>query len=454
MTKTRYVTLVAAGAALGGFLFGFDTSTMNSAIAGIRSTLGLDSAAVGFAAAVSLMGCAAGAWFAGPLAARHGRTSVMFLAGVLLAVGSVGVALVSHVIAVGVVRFIVGLGIGAASAVVPAYIGEISPTEIRGRLGSLWQFGIVLGQLLGLVVGYALTAVAGSEAAPVPWGGAAWRWMFAVVALGAAAYVAVARWLPQSPHDLIRQGRDAEAAAELARISEAPPAERIAEIRQAQAGQRVGRLADLRGPRLGLKGIVWTGILLAAFQQLVGINVVKTYSNTLWQAVGFSTESAFTISIITVLVSIASTVVAMMLIDRVGRRTLLVAGGVVMVVSLGTLGASFSTAGAGAGDVSLGRGPAIAALAAINVYAVGFGVTWGPVMWVMLSELFDSDIRTIAVAVCTAMNWLTNWSVTRTFPLLAELGLGVVYSLYAVFALAAVIFVLKVLPETRGRRLR
>jgi SP family sugar:H+ symporter-like MFS transporter len=288
----------------------------------------------------------------------------------------------------------------------------------------------------------------------VPWGGAAWRWMFAVVALSAATYVVVARRLPHSPHDLVRRGRDAEAAAELARISDAPPAERVAEIRQAQAGQRVGRLADLRGPRLELKGMVWTGILLAAFQQLVGINVVKTYSNALWRAVGFSTDWAFAISIITVLVSIASTVLAIAIIDRVGRRTLLIAGGVVMVVSLGTLAASFATADATAGDVSLGRGPAIAALAAVNVYAVGFGVTWGPVMWVMLGELFDSDIRTIAVAVCTAVNWLTNWSVTRTFPLLAEFGLGIAYSLYAAFALAAVIFVMKVLPETRGRRLR
>jgi SP family sugar:H+ symporter-like MFS transporter len=203
-----------------------------------------------------------------------------------------------------------------------------------------------------------------------------------------------------------------------------------------------------------LQGIVWTGIVLATLQQFVGISVVKTYSNTLWQVLGFSTASAFAISIVTVLMSIASTIVAIAIIDRIGRRTLLVCGAAVMTVALGAMALSFATT-AGAGDgATLDRPAAIAALIAMNVYAIGFGVTWGPVMWVMLGELFDSRIRTIAVAVSTAANWLANWMVTRTFPLLAGgLGLGVAYGLYAAFAALAVIFVLKTLPETRGRRL-
>jgi SP family sugar:H+ symporter-like MFS transporter len=318
----------------------------------------------------------------------------------------------------------------------------------------LWQFAIVFGQLLGLLAGYGLTRWAGSEAAPLFFGAAAWRWMFVVVALLAACYVLVSRLLPRSPLDLLRQGNEDEARALLTKIGGEPVEERITSIRQTLGEEgKVATVKDLRGSKLGLKAIVWTGILLAAFQQLVGINVVKTYSNTLWRLVGFSTDAAFTISIVTVLISIASTVVAIMIIDKVGRRTMLLAGAGVMAVSLGTLAACFWTATGVGDDVTLSRGAGITALIAINLFAVAFGVTWGPVMWVMLGELFDSNLRTTAVAVCTAVNWMTNWVVTRTFPLLAGVGLGFAYGLYAVFAVLAFIFVLKALPETKGRAL-
>ncbi len=337
---------------------------------------------------------------------------------------------------------------------VPPFIAEISPTRIRGRLGSLWQFAIVIGQLLGLLAGYGITHWAGSEAAPLLGVGAAWRWMFGVVAALGVAYVLVARGLPRSPHELIRQGAEDEARVLIRRLEDAPAEGRVEAIRQAQHQNRNGKgLGDLRGSSLGLQRIVWIGLLLGAFQQLVGINVVKTYSNTLWLAVGFSTNAAFTISITTVMVSIASTVVAILLIDRVGRKTLLLAGAAFMVLSLATLAVALSTASGSGGDLSLGREAGIAALVAINVFAVAFGVTWGPVMWVMLGELFDGNLRSSAVAVCTAVNWMTNWLVTRTFPLLADAGLGLAYGLYAVFALVAGVFVWRVLPETRGRSL-
>src|SRR4051812_15603097 len=193
MTNTRYVTALASGAAVGGFLFGFDTSTMNGAINGIEDSLGVSAGALGFITAISLVGCAAGAWFAGPMSERLGRTQVMSLAGILIAIGSLGAALGSQVVLLGVFRLVTGVGIGAASAVVPAYIAEISPMNIRGRLGSFWQFAIVISQLAGLLVGYGLARWAGSEAAPMPWGGAAWRWMFVVAAIPAAAYIVITR---------------------------------------------------------------------------------------------------------------------------------------------------------------------------------------------------------------------------------------------------------------------
>lgn len=223
----RYVSLVAAGAAAGGFLFGYDTSTMNSAINGIRPTLDLNAATMGFVAAIALIGCAAGAWFAGPIAARLGRTRVMLIAGAAVLVGSVGAAIVNDVLAMGAFRLVTGVGIGAASAVVPSYVAEISPTEIRGRLGTFWQFAIVIGQFLGLLAGWAITGIAGSEAAPMPWGGEAWRTMFVIVAVMAGVYLLVARSLPDSPPDLVRLGREGDARAFLARIGGDPVEERM-----------------------------------------------------------------------------------------------------------------------------------------------------------------------------------------------------------------------------------
>lgn len=453
-TNTRYVTMVAAGAALGGFLFGFDTSTMNAAIVGIRPTLELSAAQVGFVAAISLIGAAAGAWFSGPAATRLGRTRVMFIAGCLITVGALAVSLTSQIVLLGLFRFMVGLGIGSASAVVPPYISEVSPPDIRGRLGSLWQLAIVIGQLLGLFAGYGMTRWAGSEAAPLFFGVAAWRWMFVVVGGLAGAYIFISRLLPQSPVDLIRRGNENGARKELTKIGGVNVNDEIVTIRQ-DLGEKstAATLKDLRGATFGLKGIVWTGLLLAVFQQLVGINVVKTYSNTLWRLVGFSTGASFTISIITVLVSIASTIVAIMIIDKVGRRTMLLAGAGFMALALGTLAVCFGTATGTGDNVTLSRGAGITALIAINMFAIAFGVTWGPVMWVMLTELFDSNLRTVAVAVCTAVNWTTNWAVTRTFPLLAGMGLGIAYGLYALFAALAFVFVLKALPETKGRML-
>jgi len=423
--SARSVTALAAGAALGGFLFGFDTSTLNAAIVGIRSTMQLTSASVGFVAAVALIGCVVGAWFAGSIAARYGRNRVMLIAGTLIILGSLGAALSRALVFLGISRVLTGLGIGAASAVVPGYIVEIAPPQSRGRLGTFWQFALVIGQFVGLLTGYLFTQWAGSEAGLLPWGGEAWRWMFITVAIPAATWLIIVRRLPQSSNDT----------------------QRLA------SGNDVRELAALRGPRLGLKPIVWTGILLAAFQQLVGISAVKTYSNTIWQAVGFSTASSFTISMSTVLVSIASTVVALAIMDRVGRRTLLTTGAAAMVVALVVLAFCFATATGSSAELHLTHRAGIGALVAINIFAVAFGVTWGPVVWVMLNELFDSNLRTTAVAVCTAVNWVTNWLVVRLFPLLADSGLEVAYGLFTVFAVLAFLFAWKVLPETRDRPL-
>ncbi len=453
-TSARYATVIALGAAMGGFLYGGDTSTLNGAIPGIRPSLQLSVGEVGFVAAIALLGSAVGAWFAGAVAARLGRTPVMGIAAALIAAGSLGASFSTAMIALGLSRVLVGVGIGAASAVVPSYLTEISPTSVRGRLGSMWQLAIVLGQLAGLLAAWALASAARGEAEPLA-GISAWRWMFVMVAAAAGLYLLATRALPQSPHDLVRSGRDADARDLLHRLDPVESADgRVASIRKSEAETKTSpTLSDLKGDAAGLKPIVWIGIALAILQPLLGISVVKTYSNTLWQAVGFGTETAFAISVATVGVSLVATVIAIAIVDRLPRRAMLGAGALVSALALGVLAWAFAQALPGPQGPTLSREAGIVALAAINVFALAFGITWGPVMWLMLGELFDGNLRVSAVAVATAFNWIFNWAVTRTFPLLAAAGLGIAYGIYAAFALLAALFVWKFLPETRGRTL-
>lgn len=448
---TRFITLLALGAVIGGFLFGFDMSTMNSAINGISPSLELSSFQTGLITSIAMIGAAVGAWFAGDVSERIGRTRVMALAGALMLVGSVVTQFAAGFWLILIFRICTGLGIGAASAVVPAYVSEVSPPRIRGTMGTFWQMAIVLGQFLGLASGYLVARAAGSETAQL-WGMEAWRWMFAVVAVIALVYLLIALRLPQSPPDAIRLGDHDSARAFIDRAGGDDVEGRFERIRdKLEHRESRASLKDLRGSRLGLQGIVWAGILLAAFQQLVGINVVKMYSNTIWQSVGVPTEASFGVSMLTAGLSILATVVAILIMDRVGRRPMLIGGGLFMIASMATMAIAFAQAG-GAED-ALPRGAAIAALVGMNGFAIAFGITWGPVMWLMLGELFDSDLRTIAVAVCTAVNWLMNWLITLTFPVLANAGLDIAYGLYTVFAILGVVFVWKALPETKGKKL-
>lgn len=451
ISRTLFVSLLALGAVVGGFLFGFDMSTMNSAINGIRPSFELSSFQTGLITSIALIGAAAGAWFAGDLSERIGRTKVMCVAGGLMLVGSVVTLLAGGFWVMAIFRVCTGLGIGAASAVVPAYVSEVSPPRIRGTMGTFWQMAIVLGQFLGLVSGYLFTRAAGAENAQLM-GLEAWRWMFAVVAVVAVVYIVASLFLPQSPPDAVRLGDHESARTFIEKVGDDDAEARFERIRE-NLEDRTAKtsLKDLRGGRLGLQGIVWAGILLAAFQQLVGINVVKMYSNTIWQSVGVPTESSFQVSMLTAGLSILATVVAILIMDRVGRRTMLLVGGVFMIASMLTMAIAFVQSG-GPED-ALPSGAAIAALIGMNVFAIAFGITWGPVMWLMLGELFDSDIRTIAVAVCTAINWLMNWLITLTFPVLASLSLGVAYGLYTVFAVLAVWFVWRSLPETKDKKM-
>ncbi len=445
---------ISLAAALGGFLFGFDTAVINGAIDAMSEDFGISGFLQGFAVSSALLGCVAGAWFAGPLAARQGRVRVMVVAAVLFTASAIGSGLAFGTWDLIAWRALGGLGVGAASVIAPAYIAEVSPADVRGRLGSLQQLAIVLGIFAALLSDAFLAGSAGGAAEVLWLGREAWRWMFLAEAVPAVLYGLFALTIPESPRYLVDQEREEEAADVLTRYTGVrDAAAKIREIRQSLQREARESLRDLRGGSLGLKPIVWVGIALAVFQQFVGINVIFYYSTTLWRSVGFEESEALTTSVITSVTNVLVTVVAILLVDKVGRRPLLLFGSVGMAVTLATMAVAFSQAQGTGDSASLPQPWGPIALVAANLYVVSFGATWGPIMWVMLGEMFPNKIRATAVSVASAANWVANFIVSTTFPSLAAVGLSLAYGLYALFAVLSLLFVLWQVPETKGREL-
>jgi MFS transporter, SP family, sugar:H+ symporter len=456
-TTTGAVLLVSATAALGGFLFGYDTAVINGAVDAIQDRFNMSSGFTGFVVSSALIGAGVGAWFAGPLADRFGRVRIMLTAAAVFFASAVGSALAFDPWSLTAWRVFGGLAVGAASVIAPAYIAEIAPAHLRGRLGSLQQLAIVTGIFVSLLVDWLFADLAGSASEPVPWGGDAWRWMFAAAAVPAVVYGILSLRIPESPRYLVKRGRFAEARQVLTRFIGGEADNRLAEIQRSLAGgtEQV-HLSDLRGPRFGLLPIVWVGILLSMFQQFVGINVIFYYSTSLWQSVGFSESEASRLTVVTSITNILTTLLAIALIDRIGRKPLLIAGAIGMVVTLATMAVCFSTAtstGPDPEDVELAAGYGPVALVAANLYVVAFGASWGPVVWVLLGEMFNNKIRATALAVAAAAQWAANWLISTTFPTLSDIGLTFAYGLYAAFAALALVFVLTAVRETKGREL-
>jgi sugar porter (SP) family MFS transporter len=452
------IVLVAATAALGGFLFGFDTAVINGAVGAIREWSHVGDALLGFSVASALLGSAVGAWFAGPLANQYGRIPVMQVAAVLFFISGIGAGLPWDIWSLTFFRLVGGLAVGAASVIAPAYIAEVSPAQMRGRLGSLQQMAIVVGIFAALLTDYALAAAAGGASGKLWFGLEAWRWMFISEALPALIYGVFAGMIPESPRYLVAKQRIGEAAHVLRHfVSRKPPPEvKIAEIQQSMQMESVQSLRDLRGPWLGLLPIVWVGILLSVFQQFVGINVIFYYSSVLWQAVGFTEANSLAITVITSVTNILTTLVAIVLVDRIGRKPLLLVGSLGMAAALGTMAYVFGTAptqAAGGAAPVLGDTQGMVAIVAANLYVVFFGMSWGPVVWVLLGEMFNNRIRAYALAVAAAAQWVANFVVSQTFPALASAGLGLAYGIYAAMALLSFVFVARWVQETRGREL-
>jgi sugar porter (SP) family MFS transporter len=453
-TNLKVIALAVAGA-VGGFLFGFDSSVVNGAVDAVQGDFKLSATLIGFAVASALIGCAIGAYFAGRIADRWGRIPAMLVAAVLFLLSALGAGLSTGVWDLVVWRVIGGLGIGMASVIAPAYIAEISPKQLRGRLASLQQLAITIGIFAALLSDTLFANAAGKAEASFWFGLEAWRWMFIAGAIPAIVYGILALILPESPRFLVLKKRDDDVRKVFARIWPDDDVEAaITDMRKAITDDEKGsKKGALRGNALGLKPIVWVGIVLSVFQQFVGINVIFYYSTTLWRSVGFQEKDSFTISVITAVTNIVVTFVAIALVDKVGRRPILLFGSAGMTVSLAVMALAFSQANIVHGAPSLPGAWGPIALVAANLFVVSFGASWGPVVWVLLGEMFPTRIRARALGIAAAAQWIANFIVTISFPPLASVSLVLTYGLYALFALLSFLFVMRFIPETKGMSL-
>jgi len=368
-----------------------------------------------------------------------------------LASGAAGSALMMIV-----ARFAAGVGVGAASVLSPAYISEVTPAHMRGRLSSLQQVMIIAGLTGAFLANYFLAHSAGRSTEVFWMGVPAWRWMFWMQIAPASVFLLTLLLIPESPRYLVARGRDEEARSVLTRLfGAAQAAAKVGEIRGSLAADHTPRLGDLIDRTTGrLRPIVWVGVGLATFQQLVGINVVFYYGAVLWQAVGFSEADSLKINILSGTLSIAACLVAIFLIDRIGRKPLLLIGSIGMAATLGILTIAFATGDLTNNTLHLAPHIGVLALISANLYVVFFNLSWGPVMWVMLGEMFPNQIRGSGLAVSGAAQWSANFLISVSFPVLAKsIGLPITYGFYAACAFVSIFFVLKMVHETRGTEL-
>ncbi|MFB7218434.1 sugar porter family MFS transporter [Streptomyces sp. NPDC002596] len=447
-----HVIFITAAAAMGGFLFGYDSAVINGAVEAIRDRYGIGSGTLAQVIAIALIGCAIGAATAGRVADRIGRIRCMRIASVLFTISAIGSALPFALWDLAFWRIIGGFAIGMASVIGPAYIAEVSPAAYRGRLGSFQQAAIVIGIAISQLVNFGILQLADGKQRGTIGGLEAWQWMLGVMVVPALLYGLLSFAIPESPRYLISVGKAERAKEILAEVEgkEVDLDARVAEIQTAMHREHKSTFKDLLGSRFGFLPIVWVGIGLSVFQQLVGINVAFYYSATLWQSVGIDPTASFFWSFTTSIVNIIGTVIAMVLVDRVGRKPLALAGSTGMAIALACEAWAFSA------DLVNGKLPTtqgVVALVAAHVFVLFFALSWGVVVWVFLGEMFPNKIRAAALGVAASAQWIANWAITASFPSLADWNLSGTYIIYTCFAVLSIPFVLKFVKETKGKAL-
>ena len=478
-----YVVLIAAIAGMGGLLFGYDTGVISGALLFIRDVFQLTPASAGFVTASVLIGAIIGALAAGPYAERFGRRNANFLSGAIFAIGALLTAFVPDGATAMLVagRIVVGIGVGANSVVAPMYIAEVAPPKYRGALVSLYQLAITIGIFVSYLVDTALAHIEG------------WRWMFGLAAIPAALLMIGITRMPRSPRWLVSRGLEEEAEAVLLRTIAAERVEERLEqfLRDTTDVKPAGWGEVFKRPVL-IAVIIGVGLML--IQQLTGINTIIYYAPVIFQTAGYESDTAALIATASVgLVNILATLIAIWLVDQWGRKPLLIMGLCGMIVSLTVLGGAFfwhadhsasevvnatqqvSTAhvathgSAAPGAVihaakvhAAADSPAPAASAVLGwitviclmTYIASFACSLGPIAWLMLSEIFPNSVRGRAVAITTAANWIGNFIVAQTFLLLLDgLGASVTFWLYAGVGVLSIVFVVRLVPETKGRTL-
>ena len=422
---------------LGGLLFGYDTGVISGAILFISKDLGLTPFLEGLVVASILLGAAVGAASAGPLSDRLGRRNIIIIAAILFSIGAIGAALAPNVGILVLFRLVLGLGVGSAALIVPLYLSEIAPTHIRGAISSLNQLNIVFGILFAYIVN-ALLASAG-----------AWRWMLGLALIPSIVLLIGMYFMPETPRWLVSQDRDEEAREVLRRSRDEETVEQeIRDIKEVER-QEEGGLRELTAAWVRPAVIVAIG--LAIFQQIIGINTIIYYAPTTLTNVGYGSEAAIYANLIIGVINVAMTFVAIWLIDRVGRKPLLLTGLVGMVLSLTVLGVSTLLLPQPSNPTDP---EAVITLLCLAGFIVSFAATWGPTVWVMLPEVLPLRIRGTAMGVAIFLHWLANFAVSQTFPLfLSAWGPGPTFLGYAVIGVVAFVFVSGLVTETKGRSL-
>jgi SP family arabinose:H+ symporter-like MFS transporter len=447
--SVRYMTTTALIVALGGFLMGFDASVISGVIRFVEAEFKLGPLQLGWVVSSLSLTATIGMLASGPLSDRLGRRPVLRIAAVLFAVSAIASAVAPDYITLVIARMIGGFGVGAALIVAPMYIAEMAPPASRGRFVSFNQLNIVVGISAAFFSNYLILTLGESGAAWAEalrlgdWG---WRWMLGIETLPAIAYLLALLLVPESPRWLAMRGREAEAMAILGRVSGEGAPEVLREVRESIAAEaKLGRTSWRLLLHPSLRLVMTIGIVVGILQQITGINAVFFYAPMIFEKSGIGTNAAFMQAALVGLVNLVFTVVAMAVIDRFGRRPLLINGLSGITVCMLLLALGFSD-----GD---GASPRLI-LVAIVGFVASFAVSLGPVMWVLFSELFPNRVRGVAISFVGLVNSATAFLVTLVFPWqLQTLGSSTTFLLYGIFAVLGLAFVMRVVPETKGRSL-
>ncbi len=451
-----YLFSVVLVAIIGGLLFGYDTAVVSGAEKALENFFqgGLGALYTsgwhGFTASSALLGCVIGGAISGLLASRFGRKRSLLIAAVLFFVSALGSwcpesgvlpygqASKTLLVVFNFYRILGGIGVGLASAVCPMYIAEISPAKIRGTLVSCNQFAIIFGMLVVYFANYMIRNSLGdsTEAVQSAMNAIGWRRMFVSEAFPAGIFGLLVLFIPETPRFLALKGRDEKAYSILAHINGPDEARSILDQIKATVHEKREHIFAY-----GI-AVVVIGVLLSFFQQAVGINVVLYYAPRIFENMGASGDASMMQTVVMGVVNIIFTVVAIFTVDRMGRKPLLIIGSVGMMIGMIALAALSFTDSIG-----------MAALVFIIIYTASFMMSWGPICWVLIAEIFPNTIRSQAVAIAVAAQWISNFLVSATFPSLSAWSVGGTYCIYALMSLLSALFVWRWVPETKGKTL-